>query len=271
MARFSMPSAITDRPSCLLRPMVELTIAASSELASRSEHERPVDLEPVEREFLQIAQARIAGAEIVEHDADAELLDPAGTCRAPSPRRAAGCPRSPRVRAATGSSPVASSTSATDCARSPDWSCDGERLTPTRTPCPARSHARACRAGGLQHPVCDPLRDRRGVDDRHELPRRNQAAHRDGASGSALRRRSGCRRPDGPAADRTTRIRCARRPAPVRLPASGGSRVRCRIASLEHHVTAAPGRLGAAQRQMAVAQEFVRGAAAFRDRPPRRC
>src|SRR4029079_4403253 len=39
-------------------------------------HERPVDLESVERKLLQIAQARISGAEIVEQDADAELLDP---------------------------------------------------------------------------------------------------------------------------------------------------------------------------------------------------
>ena len=31
---------------------------------------------------------------------------------------------------------------------------------------------------------------------------------------------------------------------------------------LEQHMAAAPGRLGAAQRQMAVAQQFVRGAAA---------
>ena len=75
MARFSMPSAITDRPSCLLSPMVELTIAASSGLVSKPEHEGAVDLEPVEREFLQIAEARKAGAEIVEHDADAERLD----------------------------------------------------------------------------------------------------------------------------------------------------------------------------------------------------
>ena len=55
--------------------MVEETIAASSESVSRSEHEGAVDLEPVERKFLEIAQARIAGAEIVEHEADAELLD----------------------------------------------------------------------------------------------------------------------------------------------------------------------------------------------------
>src|SRR5882757_9158983 len=40
------------------------------------EHERPVDLETVERKLLQIREARIAGAEIVEHDANAEIPDP---------------------------------------------------------------------------------------------------------------------------------------------------------------------------------------------------
>src|SRR5712671_5376925 len=40
-------------------------------------HEIPVDLQPVEREFLQIAQAGIAGAEIVEDDSNPEILDPA--------------------------------------------------------------------------------------------------------------------------------------------------------------------------------------------------
>ena len=40
---------------------------------------------------------------------------------------------------------------------------------------------------------------------------------------------------------------------------------------LEQHVTAALGRLGAAQRQMAVAQQFVRACGRRRGRPPRRC
>ncbi|QWG14807.1 BamA/TamA family outer membrane protein [Bradyrhizobium sediminis] len=44
-------------------------------ISKQLEHERTVDLEPVEREFLQIAQAGIAGAEVVEHDTHAEFLD----------------------------------------------------------------------------------------------------------------------------------------------------------------------------------------------------
>ena len=39
-------------------------------------HERPVDLDLVEREHVQIGQRRIAGAEIVEYDRHAELLEP---------------------------------------------------------------------------------------------------------------------------------------------------------------------------------------------------
>ncbi len=93
VARFSMPSAMTERPSCRLRLTVEPTIAASSGSLSRSSTKELVDLQPVERELLQIAEARIAGAEIVEHDADAELLDAAGRCRARLSRHAAGCPR----------------------------------------------------------------------------------------------------------------------------------------------------------------------------------
>ena len=44
-------------------------------IGQQSEHERAVDLQPVEREFLEIAQAGKAGAEIVEHEANAKLLN----------------------------------------------------------------------------------------------------------------------------------------------------------------------------------------------------
>ena len=44
-----------------------------------------------------------------------------------------------------GVSPVASSIPATECARSPEWSCEGDRLIATRTPSPDNSQARACR------------------------------------------------------------------------------------------------------------------------------
>ena len=44
-------------------------------VAQQLEHERAVNFQAVEREFLQVAEARIPGAEIVEYDADAEILD----------------------------------------------------------------------------------------------------------------------------------------------------------------------------------------------------
>src|SRR5262249_16072156 len=39
-------------------------------------HERPVDLENIERKFLEVAETGIAGAEIIEHDAAAKPLNP---------------------------------------------------------------------------------------------------------------------------------------------------------------------------------------------------
>ena len=59
--------------------------------------------------------------------------------------------RASRMSSVTSSSsndgvrPVVASTSATDLARSPEWSCEGDRLTPTRIACPAISQVRACR------------------------------------------------------------------------------------------------------------------------------
>src|SRR5437879_8877947 len=44
-------------------------------IGEQVEHERPVDFESIEWEFLQIAQARIAGAEVVEHGAHAKFLN----------------------------------------------------------------------------------------------------------------------------------------------------------------------------------------------------
>ena len=52
------------------------TIAASLASARSLAHEGLVDLQPVERKFLQVGQAGIAGAEIVECDVDAQPLNP---------------------------------------------------------------------------------------------------------------------------------------------------------------------------------------------------
>ena len=58
-------------PSARARSVIAWTIAVEPERAQQLLDERAVDLDLVEREALQIAEARIAGAEIVERDADA--------------------------------------------------------------------------------------------------------------------------------------------------------------------------------------------------------
>ena len=55
------------------RPVTARTIAALSSSPDRLAHEALVDLDLVEREFAQIAQRRIAGAEIVHRDGHAEF------------------------------------------------------------------------------------------------------------------------------------------------------------------------------------------------------
>ena len=59
------------RPSAITAP----TIAAQSARSSSSAHERAVDLDLVERKHLEIAERGVPGAEIVEHDRDAEVLE----------------------------------------------------------------------------------------------------------------------------------------------------------------------------------------------------
>ena len=44
-------------------------------MAQQVEYKGAVDLQAVERKFLEITEARIASTKIVEHDADAEFLD----------------------------------------------------------------------------------------------------------------------------------------------------------------------------------------------------
>ena len=76
----SMPSASVFRPSCLPScTSVRMQRARLGRVADRA-HERAVDLQDVDRELTQVRERRVAGAEVVDRDADAELLD----------RRAAG-------------------------------------------------------------------------------------------------------------------------------------------------------------------------------------
>ena len=71
----STPSATMRRSRWWPRPMIEAQIAASSASWPRSCDERAVDLQPVDRQALEVGEARIAGAEIVDRDAHAERGD----------------------------------------------------------------------------------------------------------------------------------------------------------------------------------------------------
>ena len=68
----SMPSATTPMPRPWASAMTASTIERSA-LVRRAGHERAVDLDRVERQVLQVGQRRVAGPEVVEHEADAEL------------------------------------------------------------------------------------------------------------------------------------------------------------------------------------------------------
>jgi hypothetical protein len=78
-----------------------------------------------------MAQAGVAGAEIVEQHADAKLLDPLEHVEhAPFIIEQDSSVTS--SSSSEGASPVASSSPATECARSPESSCKGERLMQRR-------------------------------------------------------------------------------------------------------------------------------------------
>ena len=81
----SRPSTVTSMPSVRARAETVRTISSLRRVAVRGD-ERAVDLERVERELAQGAERRVAGAEIVEADADPgrAQLAPAAP---PRPRR----------------------------------------------------------------------------------------------------------------------------------------------------------------------------------------
>ena len=90
-AAVSTPSAVVTMPRLLPRPITARTIAIESSRVASSRDEGAVDLDLVEREAAQIAQRRIAGAEIVERDPDAERAQLGAGPRA-SPRCSAAAP-----------------------------------------------------------------------------------------------------------------------------------------------------------------------------------
>jgi hypothetical protein len=62
-------------------------------IGQQSEHERAVDLQAVQREFFQVAQAGITRAEVIKYDPDAKRLNLQERVQRKPFRRATRCPR----------------------------------------------------------------------------------------------------------------------------------------------------------------------------------
>src|SRR5215213_9722024 len=145
-------------------------------IGQQAQDERAVDLQPVERKFLQVAQAGKSGAEIVEHEANAKLLnlkerfqrtllvveqDVFGDFELEAGWTEAGAGEHLRNR---------------------EGEVAGLELRRRKIDTDAELVSRAFPGGalgasGLKDPFGDPLRNRRGVDDRHEFRGRNQTTH----------------------------------------------------------------------------------------------
>ena len=75
-------------------------------------HERAVDLEQVDRELLEVGERRVAGAEVVDGEPDAERAEPRGARRSPRPGPSSGPSVISRISRA-GSRPLRSSSDST--------------------------------------------------------------------------------------------------------------------------------------------------------------
>ena len=89
----SMPSTATDMPRSALSRATPCSSLSGRWLVFDALQERAVDLDLVERIAVQVAEARVAGAEIVERDAHAHLLQLAEPMA-----RAARCRRGTPIR-----------------------------------------------------------------------------------------------------------------------------------------------------------------------------
>ena len=212
--------------------------------------EAAVDLELVEREALQIAERRIAGAEIVERDADAERAQ-----RVEQPQRRLAAfeedrfgdldlepvRREPAVgkREQDGFVELA----AVELHRR-DVDRDADMLGP----------ARRLRAGFAEHPGAD-RHDQPGIlGDRDELGRRNQPARRVVPADQRLERADAIVLEVEQRLVEQFELAALEREAEVGLELAALLRALVE-AFLEEGVGAAPGFLGAIQREIGVAQQ----------------
>ena len=94
----SMPSATVWMCMAWPSSMMPRAIADSTPSLGHVVHERLVDLDDVDREAAQVAQRRVARAEVVEGDADAQIAD---LRRGPSPPRPGSAIRTVSVTSRT--------------------------------------------------------------------------------------------------------------------------------------------------------------------------
>ena len=196
-ASLSAPSAITSMPRSCASATMERRMIGAGGRAVRT-HEGPVDLDRVEGEALQVGERGVAGAEIVERQAGAELADARqhlrrifrvlhhqrlGDLQLQRLRRNAGA-RQHRLH-------VVDQIVAQELAAGDIDGDEGQRpLVERRTASEASS--RAARSSTIEAELDDETAILRGGN---ELARRNAAVAADAPSGSAPRsRRRNCRR-----------------------------------------------------------------------------
>ena len=247
--------------------MVARTIAGVVAIHPQLLHEGSVDLQAIEWKLLQIGEAGITGAEIVEGDAHAERLNPAeGASRA----RAWSSGRTSSVTSVTAR--AARGKKAGALQHRLDRRGQIARLQQHRREIDAEANRvplplpqAALPAGGLHDPEREAERKRRRIGDREEIRRRpSEDRARGDASERALPRPPACHPRDRPAADRTARTRrVPRRPRQLRLQRQPRLQLRSDPA-IEKNVAAAAGGLGPIQSEVGVAEELLSGCAIVR-------
>ena len=215
--------------------IVALTIARSSALSLDAGDERAVDLEHVEREALEAAERRVAGAEVVERERQPVL---AGACRARSP--ASRPPPSARVSVISSASVPARSPRALGDRRDLGGERRVDDLAPGDVDRDAERRVDVALPGrglaaGLLEDLQPELGDQAGLlGDRDELERARSGRARGAPSARAPRSRPAGRwRGRSPAGTRprarrgrargAARSRCAPRHGAVRIASSNSS------------------------------------------------
>ena len=177
--------------------------------------ERAVDLDLVDRQFLQMAERRIAGAEIVDRDPQARAPSAASGAASRRPGRPSACARSARARADRPATPLGRQhlRDRLDEADRLELHASTGSPPPARPPGPSHASARAARRLA-QHPLADRQHQAALLGHRDELVGHQQAALRVVPADQRLGADQRAVATPAPAAGSAARIRRARAPAP---------------------------------------------------------